>query len=82
MGIPMSNMDYLQADNEMNTFAKMTGGRAYFPRFQGGVSGDLPRHLGDIRNQYIAVLPADQYQAGWHLSQAESRGRGPGWRAI
>ncbi len=34
MGIPVGNMDYLQADNEMNTFARLTGGRAYFPRFQ------------------------------------------------
>ncbi len=29
------DMDYLQADNEMQTFAKMTGGQAFFPRFQG-----------------------------------------------
>src|SRR6201987_3123077 len=34
VGIPVGQMDYLQADNEMNTFARMTGGRAYFPRFQ------------------------------------------------
>src|ERR1700704_2582275 len=35
MGIPVGNMDYLQADNEMKTFASLTGGRAYFPRFEG-----------------------------------------------
>src|SRR5580704_8231397 len=34
MGIPISQMDYLQADNEMKNFAALTGGRAYFPRFQ------------------------------------------------
>src|SRR5208337_495567 len=28
MGIPISNMDYLQADNEMRTFASLTGGHA------------------------------------------------------
>src|SRR5208283_944894 len=27
MGIPVNQMDYLQADNEMQTFAKLTGGR-------------------------------------------------------
>src|SRR6267378_23609 len=27
MGIPVGNMDYLQGDNEMKTFAAMTGGR-------------------------------------------------------
>jgi len=52
MGIPVSNMDYLQGDNEMRTFASMTGGRAYFPRFQ----GELPELFGDIsddiRHQY------------------------------
>ncbi len=51
-GIPVGRMDYLQADNEMKTFAAMTGGRAYFPRFE----GELPELFGDIsqdiRNQY------------------------------
>jgi VWFA-related protein len=52
MGIEVQNIDYLQADNEMRTFAAMTGGRAYFPRFE----GELPELFGDIssdiRNQY------------------------------
>jgi len=52
VGIPVSNMDYLQGDNEMRTFAAMTGGRAYFPRFE----GELPELFGDItrdiRNEY------------------------------
>src|SRR5260370_8637925 len=39
IGIPVSNMDYLQADNEIKTFASLTGGRAYFPRFEGELSG-------------------------------------------
>jgi VWFA-related protein len=51
-GIPVNNMDYLQADNEMKTFAAMTGGRAFFPRFE----GELPELFGDIsqdiRQQY------------------------------
>src|SRR5271170_825656 len=33
-GIPVTEVDYLQADNEMKTFARMTGGRFYQPRFQ------------------------------------------------
>ena len=52
MGIEVQNIDYLQADNELRTFAAMTGGRAYFPRFE----GELPELFGDIssdiRNQY------------------------------
>ena len=60
MGIPVSNMDYLQGDNEMRTFAAMTGGRAYFPRFE----GELPELFGDIsndiRNQYtISYSPTN-----------------------
>jgi VWFA-related protein len=59
-GIPVSNMDYLQADNEMKTFASLTGGRAYFPRFQGELP-EIFRDIGaDIRNQYtIAYHPTN-----------------------
>jgi VWFA-related protein len=52
MGIPVSQMDYLQADNEMRTFAAMTGGRAYFPRFTGELNGMFQDISSDIRNQY------------------------------
>ncbi len=52
MGIPVSNMDYLQADNEMRTFAAMTGGRAYFPRFEGEMPELFRDISSDIRNQY------------------------------
>jgi VWFA-related protein len=52
MGIPVSNMDYLQADNEMRTFANLTGGRAYFPRFQGEMGGIFHDINDDIRQQY------------------------------
>lgn len=59
-GIPVGNMDYLQADNEMKTFASLTGGRAYFPRFQGELP-EIFREIGaDIRNQYtIAYHPTN-----------------------
>src|SRR5437667_535933 len=53
MGIPVGQMDYLQADNEMNTFARLTGGRAYFPRFQGEMPEIFHDISSDIRNQYM-----------------------------
>ena len=53
MGIPVGQMDYLQADNEMNTFARLTGGRAYFPRFQGELPEIFHDISSDIRNQYM-----------------------------
>jgi VWFA-related protein len=60
MGIPVGQMDYLQADNEMNTFAKLTGGRAYFPRFQAEFAEIFHDIGGDIRNQYsIAYHPTN-----------------------
>jgi Ca-activated chloride channel homolog len=50
---PMANMDFLQADNQMRTFAKETGGAAYFPRFL----GEDPQIFQDIhqslRSRYV-----------------------------
>src|ERR1700687_4317105 len=51
-GIPVSNMDYLQADNEMKTFASVTGGRASFPRFEGELPEIFHDVAADIRNEY------------------------------
>ena len=53
IGIPVGEMDYLQGDNEMNTFARMTGGRAYFPRFEAELPEIFRDITGDIRNQYV-----------------------------
>jgi hypothetical protein len=36
----------------MRTFASMTGGRAYFPRFQAEYGEDFQEIGNDIRNQY------------------------------
>lgn len=59
-GIPITQMDYLQADNEMKTFAKLTGGRFYQPRFQAEYPGIFHDIAGDIRNQYsIAYHPSN-----------------------
>jgi len=60
MGIPIGRMDYLQADNEMRTFAGLTGGRAYFPRFQAEFP-EIFRDIGDdIRRAYsLAYSPTN-----------------------
>jgi len=48
-------IDYLQADNEMQTFARLTGGRYYQPRLAGDIP-DVFRDIGqDIRNQYSII---------------------------
>jgi VWFA-related protein len=51
-GIHASELDYLQADNEMRNFAAITGGRAYFPRFQAEYGEDFQDIGNDIRHQY------------------------------
>src|SRR5437588_7078602 len=62
---PISRLDYLQADNEMRTFAQMTGGKAYFPRFQGELPEDFRDIAQTIRNQYtIAYHPTNSKQDG------------------
>jgi VWFA-related protein len=59
-GIHASEMDYLQADNEMKTFAAITGGRAYFPRFEAEYGEDFQDIGNDIRNQYsLAYHPTN-----------------------
>lgn len=65
MGIPVGRMDYLQGDNEMRTFAAMTGGRAYFPRFQ----GELPEMFGDISSDI-----RHEYQIAYHPTNTKLDG--------
>ncbi|HLK63062.1 MAG TPA: VWA domain-containing protein [Bryobacteraceae bacterium] len=49
----IANMDFLQADNELRTFAKETGGQAFFPRFQGEYPGIFQDIHQALRNQYV-----------------------------
>ncbi len=53
MSASIRNLDFLQGDNQMQTFAKMTGGRWYHPRFQGELPETFRDIAGDIRNQYV-----------------------------
>lgn len=57
--------EYAQADNQMKSFAKMTGGRAYFPLFQASFK-DAFLDIGQtIRNQYtLAYHPTNAVQDG------------------
>ena len=52
IGVQAGTMDYLQGDNELRTFASMTGGRAYFPRFDAEYHELFMDISNDIRNQY------------------------------
>jgi VWFA-related protein len=51
----IGSIDWYQADNQMQTFARLTGGRFYQPRFPGDMV-DAFRDIGeDIRHQYTLV---------------------------
>jgi len=50
-------LDFLQAQNELTTFSKLTGGKAYFPRFE----GEFPEIFADIGNSI-----RNEYQIGYH----------------
>jgi VWFA-related protein len=58
-------IDYLQADNQMSTFARMTGGMSFFPRFTGEMP-DIFHSINDsIRNQYVLnYTPTNAKQDG------------------
>lgn len=49
----MQHMTYLQAENEMRTFAQMTGGMYFQPIFQGEMPDIFSRINDSIRNKYV-----------------------------
>jgi len=49
---PIANMDFLQADNEMRTFAKETGGMSFFPRFIAEYPSVFRQIEEALRSQY------------------------------
>jgi len=49
----MREMNYLQAQNQLKTFAAMTGGLSFSPIFQGELPDDFAQINNSIRNQYV-----------------------------
>jgi VWFA-related protein len=47
-----SHMTYLQAENQMKTFAQLTGGFAWFPQFDGEIPDDMRQVAAFLRHQY------------------------------
>jgi len=50
---PIGRMDYLQAENQMRTFASMTGGLSFNPMFQGALPDIFSTISNSIRNEYV-----------------------------
>jgi Ca-activated chloride channel family protein len=62
---PIQNLDFLQGDNELKTFAKETGGQAFFPRFIGELPNVFQSISQSLRNQYsLGYSPNNQAKDG------------------
>jgi VWFA-related protein len=62
---PIARMDFLQADNELRTFSKETGGRAFFPRFEGEYGAIFNDIQQALRNEYvISYTPSNKTHDG------------------
>ena len=62
---PEGRLTFLQAENQLNTFARRTGGKAWFPRFMGEYPGILQQVGVELRNQYsIGYIPSNPAKDG------------------
>ncbi len=62
---PIARLDFLQADNQLRTFARETGGMAFFPRFYGEFPGIFRSIAQALRNRYyITYQPSNLKRDG------------------
>jgi VWFA-related protein len=63
---------YLQAKNELNQFAEMTGGYAWFPRFQGEAPSIFNTVAAFLRSQYtLGFSPSTPQDGHYHKLKVE-----------
>jgi VWFA-related protein len=61
----MSRMSFLQGENQLRTFAQMTGGYSWFPQFDGELPGIMHDAANYLRNQYsLSYTPANRARDG------------------
>jgi VWFA-related protein len=55
-----SHMNYLQGENQLKTFAQLTGGYSWFPQFDGEIPGIFHDITAYLRNQYsLSFTPTE-----------------------
>ncbi len=59
-----ASIGYLQAKNQLNTFARMSGGYAWFPRFEGEMPSIFNSVAQFLRSQYTLVFSPSTPQDG------------------
>jgi VWFA-related protein len=63
---------YAQAQNQLSTFARMTGGYAWFPRFTGEMNGIFGTIADFLRNQYtLGFSPTTPQDGRYHKLTVE-----------
>lgn len=68
----IQRLDFLQAENQMGAFARMTGGRAWFPRFDGELPGIFQQVAESLRYQYsLAFTPTTPNDGKYHKIKVE-----------
>jgi VWFA-related protein len=61
----LDNIGYFQAQNQLKSFARITGGRDWFPRFQGELPGIFREVADMLRNQYsLGYVPGSKSRDG------------------
>jgi VWFA-related protein len=71
-GPEFAQIDYLQAKNQLNAFAEMTGGYAWFPRFEGEMNDIFNSVAAFLRNQYtIGFTPTSGVDGKFHKLKVE-----------
>jgi VWFA-related protein len=59
------SVDFYQAENQLGQFAKLTGGHAFFPVFDGEIPGIMQSIAGMLRAQYsLGYTPSNQARDG------------------
>jgi len=66
------SINYLQAKNQLTTFAEMTGGYSWFPRFQGEMNGIFNSVAAFLRSQYtLGFTPSTSPDGKYHKLKLE-----------
>jgi VWFA-related protein len=61
----MNRLSFLQAENQLKTFAQMTGGFAWFPQFDGELPGIMREVAAFLRHQYsLTYTPSNHTPDG------------------
>lgn len=71
-GPEFAKINYQQAKNQLNTFSEMTGGYAWFPRFEGEMTDIFNSVALFLRNQYtIGFTPTTPPDGKYHKLKVE-----------